>query len=95
MSDEPSTPAEQRAAMIWAQRLKRVFNIDIETCCECGAAGWTVRLISKIDCLAQEAAPYQRNDRVRGIIPGFRKAVISYLQEQEGMHLEVRVRKVA
>ena len=25
------TPAERRAAMTWAQRLKRVFNIDIET----------------------------------------------------------------
>jgi hypothetical protein len=32
VSDEPQTPAERRAAMIWAQRLKRVFNIDIETC---------------------------------------------------------------
>jgi hypothetical protein len=25
-----STPAERRAAMTWAQRLERVFNIDIE-----------------------------------------------------------------
>jgi hypothetical protein len=25
-------------AMTWAQRLKRVFNIDIETCRECGGA---------------------------------------------------------
>ena len=32
------TPAERRAAMSWAQRLKRVFNIDIETCSECGGA---------------------------------------------------------
>ena len=30
------TPAEHRAAMTWAQRLKRVFNIDIETCRKCG-----------------------------------------------------------
>jgi len=30
--------AERRAAMTWAQRLKRVFNIDIETCRECGGA---------------------------------------------------------
>jgi hypothetical protein len=26
---------EKRAAMTWAQRLKRVFNIDIETCRHC------------------------------------------------------------
>jgi hypothetical protein len=25
-------------AITWAQRLKRVFNIDIETCSECGGA---------------------------------------------------------
>ena len=32
------TSAERRASMSWAQRLKRVFNIDIETCRECGGA---------------------------------------------------------
>ncbi len=36
VSDESPTPAERRASMTWAQRLKRVFNIDIETCTECG-----------------------------------------------------------
>ncbi len=34
--DEDQTPAERWASMTWAQRLKRVFNIDIETCSECG-----------------------------------------------------------
>ena len=34
--DEPPTPAERRASMTWAQRLKRVFGIDIETCPACG-----------------------------------------------------------
>jgi len=29
VTGEPPTPAEQRAAMTWAQWLKRVFNIDI------------------------------------------------------------------
>jgi hypothetical protein len=38
VSDEPPSPAERRASMTWAQRLKRVFNIDIETCRECGGA---------------------------------------------------------
>ena len=31
------TPAQRPAAMTWAQRLKRVFNIDIETGNTCGA----------------------------------------------------------
>ena len=38
------TPAEKRASMTWAQRLKRVFNIDIETC---GACGGEVKIIPK------------------------------------------------
>ena len=32
------TPTERHAAMTWAQRLKRVFNIDIETCQICSGA---------------------------------------------------------
>jgi hypothetical protein len=43
---EPRTPAESHAAMTWAQRLKRVFNIDIEVCGRCGGA---VRVIACIE----------------------------------------------
>ena len=32
--------------MTWAQRLKRVFHIDIETCSECGG---NVRIIASIE----------------------------------------------
>ena len=35
---EVSSPAERHAAMTWAQRLKRVFNIDIEVCSRCGGS---------------------------------------------------------
>jgi len=36
--DEPqdSIPVTPRAAMAWAQRLKRALDIDIETCGKCG-----------------------------------------------------------
>ena len=40
------TPAEKRASMTWAQRLKRVFNIDIETCSECAG---NVKIIASIE----------------------------------------------
>ena len=43
---EEPTPAERRAAMTWAQRLKRVFGIDVETCPACGGA---VRIIACIE----------------------------------------------
>jgi hypothetical protein len=44
-SQQP-TPTERRASMSWVQRLKRVFNIDIETCQDCGGA---VRIIACIE----------------------------------------------
>jgi len=47
--DEATTPAERRVAMTWAHRLKRVFDIDIETCSECGG---DVRIIACIEDLA-------------------------------------------
>ena len=40
------TPAEKRASMTWAKRLKRVFNLDIETCSECGG---DVHIIASIE----------------------------------------------
>jgi hypothetical protein len=40
------TADEKRASMTWAQRLKRVFSIDIETCDKCGA---DVRIIASIE----------------------------------------------
>ena len=40
------TAAAAHAAMTWAQRLKRVFNIDIETCNRCGGA---VKIIACIE----------------------------------------------
>jgi hypothetical protein len=43
---ENRTPAEQRVEMRWAQRLKHVFRIDVETCPRCGGA---VQIIASIE----------------------------------------------
>ena len=40
------TAATGHAAMTWAQRLKRVFKIDIETCSQCGGM---VKIIACIE----------------------------------------------
>jgi hypothetical protein len=40
------TAAEKRASITWAKRLKRVFNIDVESCTECGG---DVRIIASIE----------------------------------------------
>ena len=44
--EERPSPAERRASMTWAKRLKRVFNIDIKTCSECTGA---VKVIACIE----------------------------------------------
>jgi hypothetical protein len=35
-SQDDKTPEQHRQAMTWAQRLKRVFNIDVSVCSKCG-----------------------------------------------------------
>ena len=50
---EEKSPAERRAAMTWAQRLKRVFNIDIETCTECGGHLKVIAIIEDPEVIKQ------------------------------------------
>jgi hypothetical protein len=40
------SPAERHRAMTWAQRLKRVFRLDIERCARCGGK---VKIIASIE----------------------------------------------
>ena len=44
--EKKKLPEEKRRLMAWAQRLKRVFNIDVETCIHCGGS---VRVIACIE----------------------------------------------
>jgi hypothetical protein len=46
INGDERSPVEQHAAMTWAQRLKRVFNIDIAVCKECGGI---VKVIASIE----------------------------------------------
>ena len=62
-----STPAERRAAMTWAQRLKRVFSIDVTVCEQCGGAVRVIACIEEptvitriLSHLAQSGSPDQR-----------------------------------
>ena len=45
-TEEAKAEFERRAAMTWAQRLKRVLKIDVETCDECGGA---MKVIASIE----------------------------------------------
>ena len=46
-STDHRTPIERRRSMTWAQRLKRVFNIDVNTCIHCGGSVRTVASIEE------------------------------------------------
>lgn len=43
--------SERRAAMTWAQRLKRVFDIDIRTCAACGGPARIVAAIEEPEAI--------------------------------------------
>ena len=50
---QEQSPAERRASMNWAQRLKRVFGIDIEACVRCGGKLAIVASIEEPEVIAK------------------------------------------
>jgi hypothetical protein len=50
-SKDVASPAERHAAMTWAQRLKRVFKIDIEVCGRCGGSVKVIACIEDQDVI--------------------------------------------
>ena len=55
--------AERHAAMTWAQRLKRVFNIDIEVCSRCGGAVRVIACIEDQDIIDSILAHRRRKEQ--------------------------------
>jgi len=45
-SSEHRSPDEKRRSMTWAQRLKRVLNIDVISCGHCGGA---LRIVASVE----------------------------------------------
>ena len=50
-NDEVRSTVEHHAAMTWVQRLKRVFNIDIEVCSRCGGSLKVIACIEDQDVI--------------------------------------------
>ncbi len=73
MTGDERSPVEQHAAMSWAQRLKRVFNIDISTCDACGGA---VKVIPKAFAALTGQALASIED------PQVIKQILSYLEQK-------------
>ncbi len=66
VADEPATPAQRRASMTWAQRRKRVFNIDIEPCSGCGGAMKVIACIEDPIVSKQILEHLKHNAETRG-----------------------------
>ncbi len=64
---EVRSTAERHAAMTWAQRLKRVFNIEIVVCARCGGS------IGVIACIEdQDVMPDKAGQALEGILAHLR-----------------------
>ena len=46
-----ATEPEQHRALTWARRLKRVFNVDVEVCEQCGGAAKIIACIERPDVI--------------------------------------------
>ncbi|MDG1215673.1 MAG: hypothetical protein P8N17_06655 [Luminiphilus sp.] len=62
-STEVRSSAERHAAMTWAQRLKRVFNIDIEVCGRCGVSVKVIACIEDQNIIDRILAHLRERDR--------------------------------
>ena len=47
--------------MSWAQRLKRVFGIDVSTCVHCGGAVWIVASIEEPTAIRAILANFEKH----------------------------------
>jgi hypothetical protein len=66
---EVRTPAECHAAMTWAQRLKRMFNIDIEVCSRCGGSVKVIACIEEQDAIDRILAHLESKEHNTPALP--------------------------
>jgi hypothetical protein len=72
------TPIKRRAPMSRAQRLKRVFNIDIETCTQCGGP---VKVLASIE----DPAVIQNWIQFSGLVLGQKGGLYSLYSTRTGV----------
>ena len=61
---QDKTPAERRSAMTWAQRLKRVFNIDVEICTHCGGPAKVIACVEDQQIIDKILSHLKKKDRL-------------------------------
>jgi len=60
---------QRHTAMTWAQRLKQVFNIDIETCGRCGRSLKVIACIEDQDVIDRILAHLERKEHNTPTLP--------------------------
>ena len=68
-NDEVRSAGERHAAKTWAQRLKRVFNIDIEICGRCGGAVKVIACIEDQNIIDKILAHLRDKDPTSSTLP--------------------------
>jgi hypothetical protein len=63
-SDQDKTPGERQSAMTWAQRLKRVFGIDVNTCSYCGGTNKVIACIEDQQVIDKILFHLKQKDRL-------------------------------
>jgi hypothetical protein len=66
---EVRSPSERHAAMTRAQRLKRVFNIDIKVCGRCGGAVRVIACIEDQDIIERILAHLRDKEQIAPTLP--------------------------
>jgi len=66
---EVRSPAERHVAMSWAQRLKRVFNIDIEVCGRCGGSVKVIACVEDQDIIDRILAHLREKEQNAPSLP--------------------------
>ena len=61
-NDDHRLPDERRRSMSWAQRIKRVFGIDVSTCVHCGGAVRIVASIEEPTAICAILAHFEKHD---------------------------------
>ena len=64
LPEENKTPDEKRRPMTWAQRLKRVFNIDVKNCAHCGGTVKVIACIKDQLVIDKILSHLKKNDRL-------------------------------
>ena len=60
------TAEEKRRGMTWAQRLKRVFAIDVERCSNCGGKARIIACVNEPAAISVILAHLERTGRLQG-----------------------------